>query len=52
MAAGWDFSEEISDNEDSEGSDKDFKLRTTTDADDEDIAMLQAEILERKEEDE
>jgi hypothetical protein len=52
VAAGWDFSGEITDDEDSENSDEDFELRMTADTDDEDIAVLQAEVLEGEEEDE
>jgi hypothetical protein len=49
VAAGRDFSEEISDDEDSKSSDEDFELRMTTDTDNEDIAMMQADILEGEE---
>jgi hypothetical protein len=52
VAASWDFSEKISDDEDSETSDEDCELRMTTDRDDEDVAMLHAGILEGEEEDE
>jgi hypothetical protein len=53
VAAGWNFSDEIRVDEDSGSSDEDFELQMTTDTDNEDIAILQAEILEgEKQEDE
>jgi hypothetical protein len=50
VAAGWNFSKETRNDEDSENSDEDLELRMTTDTDDEDITMLQAEILEGEDE--
>jgi hypothetical protein len=49
VAAGWDYDEEMSNNEDSESSDEDFELRMAIDTDDEDIAMLQDEIWDEDE---
>jgi hypothetical protein len=50
VTAGWDYGEEISEDEESESSDEDFELRLATDTDDEDIAMLQAEIWDEENE--
>jgi hypothetical protein len=50
MAACWDYSEEIHNDEDSESPNEDFELQTTTDTNDEDITMLQADILKGEEE--
>jgi hypothetical protein len=50
VAAGWDYAEEISEDEDSESFDEDFELRMATNTDNEDITMLQAEIWYEEEE--
>jgi hypothetical protein len=49
MVTGWDFSEGINNDEESESSDEDFELRMITDTDNEDVGTLQAEILKGEE---